>query len=165
MELRNLHSAIRPLGLLCGILAPILLQSGAACQQPPAHPNRPTAAQQEVPLPSRTAIEAQAGIEVIALRLSGNGNLLDLRYKVKDPQKAHAILGRQSKPMLVDPVTGHKFIVPDMAYVGALRQTAVAPEAGKTYFILFGNPVRTIHRGQKLDLVLGDLTLHGIPVE
>jgi hypothetical protein len=144
-------------------LATCVLAVGCASQKPLASGERAPGSQSTIS--AEGGFEAQAGIQVVALRLSGNGNLLDLRYKVKDPEKAHTLLSHQAKPMLLDPTTGRKLIVPEMAYVGALRQTAVAPQEGKTYFILFGNPSKGVHTGQQLDLVLGDLTLRGLTVE
>ena len=151
--------AILALLLITGIFTVV-----CACQNPPASAE-PAPVPPDASSSSKSGLEVQAGIEIVALRLTANGHLLDLRYKVKNPERAHLMLSRQTKPMLVDPATGLKLIVPDMAYVGALRQTAVAPQEGKTYFILFANPWRTIHVGQRLDLVLGDLTLPDLTVE
>lgn len=107
----------------------------------------------------REAAQQKLGIEVVALRLSEGGNVIDLRYKVLDPSKAHACLSSHARPYLQDPTTGAKLSVPDMPYVGALRQTAVEPLAGKTYFIIFWNPRRLIKEGRKLNLVVGNQTI------
>ena len=63
-----------------------------------------------------------------------------------------------------DPATGTRLTVPDMPNVGALRQTAVAPQAGKVYFILFWNPGGLVKPGQKVDLVLGGTTVRDLVV-
>jgi hypothetical protein len=110
------------------------------------------------------AAEKKLGIEVVALRLSEGGNVLDLRYRVVDPAKAHACLSSHARPYLQDVASGTKLGVPDMAYVGALRQTAVEPLAGKVYFMLFWNPRRAVQVGQKIDLVVGDQTVTGLIV-
>jgi hypothetical protein len=148
----------------CVALLMGLLSLGGGAQPLPIR-NIPTGRRPDATPRARSDFEVRTGIEVVALRLSAAGNLLDFRYKVLDPERARAILQSQTKPALVVPSTGLKLTVPDMAYVGALRQTAVAPQAGKTYFILFSNPRRVVQAGQKLDLLVGDMTLHGIPVE
>ena len=118
----------------------------------------------EAPTRRDGAPEKKLGIEVVALRLAQGGNVLDLRYRVVDPAKAHACLSSHARPYLQDVASGTKLGVPDMAYVGALRQTAAEPLAGKVYFMLFWNPRRAVQVGQKVDLVVGDQTVTGLIV-
>lgn len=115
--------------------------------------------------PGSSEAEQKLGIQVVALRLSEAGNVLDLRYRVVDPEKAHQCLGRGVKPRIEDSRTGLTLSVPDMAYVGSLRQTAVAPEAGKVYFILFGNAGTAVKAGSRVTLVIGDIRLENLVVE
>ena len=107
--------------------------------------------------------EENLGIEVVAVRLSEAGNVLDLRYRVVDPAKAHACLSQHARPYLQDAATGAKLSVPDMP-VGALRQTAAQPLAGKVYFMIFWNPQRAVKAGQKVNLVVGDQIIPGLVV-
>jgi hypothetical protein len=105
------------------------------------------------------------GIEFSALRLTSGGTMLDFRYRVVDSQKAAALLQKSAKPYLLDPVTGARLMVPSPAYIGPLRQTAVAPEVGKTYFIFFGNAGRLLKQGDRVTLVLGDARFEGLEIE
>jgi len=105
------------------------------------------------------------GIELVALRLTSAETMLDFRYRVVDSQKAAALLRKGAKPYLLDPVTGARLMVPSPAYIGPLRQTAVAPEVGKTYFIFFGNAGRLLKHGDRVTLVLGDARFEGIEIE
>ena len=135
--------------LRCLLAAGILL---GACTLNPAiarEPGHPPSGK------GQCAAEDLMGISVVAIRLSQGGNLLDLRYRVTDPAKAHELLNRHVSPYLQDPETGQKLTVPDMPYVGALRQTAAEPLAGKVYFIIFWNPGGAVKPGQKVQLVLG----------
>jgi hypothetical protein len=109
--------------------------------------------------------ERKLGIEIEALRISGGGNLLDLRYRVVAPDKARECLGHGVKPFIEDPVTCARLVVPTMPYVGALRQTAVEPEAGRVYFILFGNAGRQVRRGGKVTVVIGDVDVEDVVVQ
>lgn len=115
------------------------------------------------PLPALVALP-ELGIEVVALHLSASGSIVDLRYRVVDPRKAAVMLRRQETPLLLDPEHGLQLSVPAMAYVGSLRQTAIEPEAGKTYFILFGNAARSVKPGSRVTLVLGDRKVEGLTV-
>ena len=148
-------------GALWALLAGILILAGCAAQKAPvqqswANPVRP--------LPSSEAAQRKLGIQVVALHLSEGGNILDLRYKVVDPARAHTCLSKDIKPVLVDPASGARLAVPDMAFVGALRQTAAEPLAGKVYFILFWNPRVLVKAGQKVNLVMGDVTVKDLVV-
>ena len=105
------------------------------------------------------------GIELVALRLTSAGTMLDFRYRVVDSQKAAALLHKGAKPYLVDPASGARLMVPSPAFIGPLRQTAVAPEVGKTYFIFFGNSGRLLKQGDRVTLVLGDARFEGIEIE
>jgi hypothetical protein len=105
------------------------------------------------------------GIELVALRLTSAETMLDFRYRVVDSQKAAALLHKGAKPYLLDPATGARLMVPSPAYIGPLRQTAVAPEVGKTYFIFFGNAGRLLKQGDRVTLVLGDARFEGIEIE
>ncbi len=110
------------------------------------------------------SIAERLGIEVVALRLTSAGTMLDFRYRVVNSRRASDILSKSAKPYLLDPATGTRLTTPSPAYVGPLRQTSVTPEAGKTYFIFFGNPGRLLKKGCLVTLVLGDTRLDGLEI-
>jgi hypothetical protein len=66
----------------------------------------------------------QFGVRLTGVRLTANGYVVDLRYRVLDPVKAQALLDRTVRPVLVDETTGNRFYVPVPPTVGALRQTS-----------------------------------------
>jgi len=136
-----------------------LVAAASVAAPPPGKTASPAASPVGMPCVSADLAKSKLGIEIVALRLAQGGNILDLRYKVLDPAKAHDCLNRHVSPYLKDPASGAKLTVPDMPYVGALRQTAAEPLAGKVYFILFWNPGRAIKAGQKVQLVVGGTTL------
>jgi hypothetical protein len=79
------------------------------------------------------------GIEVVALRLTGAGYMVDFRYRVLDEDKATELFARSNTPVLIHATTGARLEVPRPAKTGPLRPTN-PPEAGRIYFILFANP-------------------------
>lgn len=99
------------------------------------------------------------GIEFLETRLSAAGSMVDLRYRVLDPDKAAPLLDRKIRPVLVHLETGRRYYVPQPPIVGALRQTmrgSQAPQPGRTYFMLFANPDRVLKTGDALALFVGD---------
>jgi len=114
----------------------------------------------------RRAHEDACGIRVEALRLSAAGYMLDFRYRVTDPAKAAPLLDGRQRPYLTD-AKGAKLGVPDTPILGSLRQTArngkVAP--AHTYFVLFANPGKYLHPGDRVTLVAGAARLPGLTVE
>lgn len=105
------------------------------------------------------------GIEVVALRRSAGGNMLDFRYRVIDPEKARPILDRRSKAYLIDQASGTRLGVPDTPKVGPLRQTAREPIAGLTYFVIFSNSGKLMRAGDLATVVIGDFRAENVVVE
>lgn len=116
-------------------------------------------------LPKAAPIRSQAGIEVEHLRLSAHGRLVDLRYRVTDPEKAADFAKRELKPVLIDSQSGAKLQVPTSPKVGPLRQLAKGNDPKKVYFSLFSNAGMVVKPGSKVCLQLGDLCIDNLVVE
>ena len=143
--------------LAAGLLAAVCL-GAAGC----------TAADRAIvasPSISQQSAEERLGIRVEALRWSADGYMLDFRYRVVDPELARPILTRSIKPYIIDEATGAKFLIPSSPKVGAMRQTTLEPEAGRTYWLLFANPAKYIKPGSLVTVVVGDHRLEHIVVE
>lgn len=110
-------------------------------------------------------LESRWGIQISSLRLSANGNIVDFRYKVLDPDKAAALGDPETKPFLADQASGAKLLVPKTPKIGPLRQTAQRPQAGKVYFMLFANPGKLVKSGGKVTLTVGDFHAENLAVE
>ena len=111
------------------------------------------------------ALREKWGIEMTSLRMSGNGHLIDFRYRVFDPDKAAVLGDKQYKPYLIDQVTGTRLVIPDTPKLGPLRQSATRLEAGKIYFMLFANSGRLVKSGRKVTVVIGDFKVENLTVE
>jgi len=156
----------RVLSVLVGVAVGLTVLSGSGCAAkgapraslpPPPARVRPAPAAAIARLP-------ELGIEVVGLHITAGGNLVDFRYRVLDPHKAALLLNAREKPVLMDLAHGLRLSVPTMAYVGALRQTSIEPEAGKTYFILFGNAARSVVTGSRVTLVIGESRIEDLVV-
>lgn len=114
----------------------------------------------------RSEIENKLGIEIVGLRRSAEGYMLDFRYRLLDPAKAAPLLDRKLNPYLLDEATGAQMSVPTAPKVGQLRPTSrnkVIP--GRNYYMLFANPGRFLKQGSKVALVLGDLKIEHLTVQ
>ncbi len=107
--------------------------------------------------------EKNFGIEIVSLRTTAGGQMLDLRFQVTDPQKAKALLDKNQKAYLLDGKTGKTLPVP-VTKAGAMRQTTLNPEAGRLYFMLFSNPGGMVREGGRVSLLVGDFRKDGIVV-
>jgi hypothetical protein len=116
------------------------------------------------PLAKVKSIEERWGIQIIGIRQTAAGYMLDFRYRVTDPEKAAPLFVRKTKPYLIDQASGAKFAVPNPPKTGPLR-TSDPPQANRIYFIFFGNPGKYIKPGNKVTVVIGDFRVENLVVE
>jgi hypothetical protein len=104
------------------------------------------------------------GVDVVGVHPISSGQMLRFTYRILDPAKAKTLQEKTVKPYLTDEATGTRLAVPAMENVGELRQTA-APEAGRTYFIIFGNPGGLVRSGSRVSVVIGSFHAEGLIVD
>jgi hypothetical protein len=137
--------------IICGCVITLLASTGWGQASPaPSQSDRP-------------AIEQKWGIQILNVRRTAAGHMLDFRYRVLDPQKAAPLFVRQTKPYLIDQASGKVLAVPNMAKVGPLRSSN-QPKADRTYWMFFGNP-GLVKAGSKVSVVIGDFKVKDITVE
>jgi hypothetical protein len=108
--------------------------------------------------------EKTFGITIVSLRPTAGGHMLDLRFRVVDPEKARVILDKNKKAYLLDDRTGKTLPVP-VTKAGSMRQTTLKPQEGRIYFALFSNPNRMVTEGGSVSLLIGNFRKDGIMVE
>ncbi len=113
---------------------------------------------------NNVSLEERFGIEVVALRDTAAGHMLDFRFRVTDLEKALLFFREDIKPYLVDQATGKSLTVPVPAKLGPMRPTGRNPKEGVTYWMFFGNP-GLIKPGDKVTIVVGDYKLEDMLVE
>jgi len=113
------------------------------------------------------SIEEKLGIKIEGIRLSAGGYMLDFRYRVLEPDKAHSLFDPKIQPYLVDEATGAKFTVPAPPKVGSLRQKSRGgiPKKDRVYSILFANPARYVKAGKRVSIVFGKVSIEGVTVQ
>ncbi|KGJ91581.1 hypothetical protein [Thalassotalea sp. ND16A] len=112
----------------------------------------------------RTFMKRRWGVEVMYVRRTAAGYMLEFRYKVLDAEKSRPLFERQSKPVLTHTETGAKLIVPTPAKTGALRNSN-SPIAGNTYWMFFANPGKLVQRGEHVDIEIGKFLVEGLAVK
>ncbi len=111
------------------------------------------------------AAEEKLGIEILSLRITAGGYLLDMRYRIRDREKARVFLDPKAELWLLHASTGARLKVPSPPKIGPLRQIPPESELDKIYFVLFANPGRLVKAGDKVGLEVGGVTVKWIPVE
>jgi hypothetical protein len=104
------------------------------------------------------------GVEIISVKPVSSGYMLAFKYRVIDPKRASILNERKIKPYLVDEATGTVLAVPALENIGELRQGA-APEADRSYFMVFGNPGKLVKSGARVSIVAGDFRLQVLVVD
>ena len=110
-------------------------------------------------------MEDKWGIQVVGMRPTAQGHMLNFRYKIIDPEKASPLVSPKAKPYVIDQKTGKTLAVPSLPKVGALRQRGTKAYPDRIYFIIFGNPGKFIKSGDKVSVVIGDFKAEDIVVE
>jgi hypothetical protein len=105
------------------------------------------------------------GIRVERIKPAVNGLMLDLRYRITDPEKARELVKKSTPLSLVDQASGKVLPVPDLAKVGKLRSVPNADDMGKVYWVFFNNPGGSVKPGNKVTLHVGDVQIKDITVE
>jgi hypothetical protein len=137
----------------------------------PAQGEAAPAAKAPAPAP-RSAARAQApgkklGIHITALRLTAAGYMVDVRYRVTDPERAKTFAGgKHTEVFLVDEATGTRLAVPTTPKLGPLRQRLKGDvRSDREYFVLFANPGRQLRPGNQVTLVAGNVRIPHLAVE
>jgi hypothetical protein len=121
----------------------------------------PSGKEREVPAAS---VGDTAGVEVVSLRKTAGGRMLDFRFRVIDPEKAVPLLSGETPAYLVDPATGAKMSVPNTK-IGNMRQTTRQPEEGRVYFLFFQDAGQQVKSGDKVTVVIGEHRFENLTVQ
>lgn len=159
---------VLPVGAQSPAPAPAPAQAPASAPAAPAQPT--TAAAPSRYQPSRIPKRAAAlyglvwGVESLRVKLVESGEIVRFSYSVMDPDKAKALNDKKFEPVLIDPQAGVKLVVPTLDKVGQLRQSST-PEMGKSYWMAFSNKGRTVKRGDRVNIVIGQFRAEGLVVD
>jgi hypothetical protein len=112
----------------------------------------------------KQALSEKWGVELVAMRSTAAGHMVDFRYRVLDAKKAAPLFKRQTKPYLIHQASGKVLAVPNTAKLGSLRNSNT-PQEGRTYWMFFGNHHRIVQKGDKVTVAIGDFRAADIEVD
>lgn len=138
--------------LLAGGLVMASLPTSVFAEERASHPRK------------NTLLKRQWGIEIVYVRQTSAGYMLEFRYRVLDAEKASALFERQTKPVLIHADSGARFIVPTPAKTGALRNSN-SPKSGNTYWMFFANPGKYVEVGDAVSIEIGDFVINNLEVQ
>jgi hypothetical protein len=104
------------------------------------------------------------GVKVEAIRTTAEGYMLDFRYRVTDPEKSMKLMDRHIVPYLIDQKTGNKISV-QSGRLGPMRQTAAKPKENRVYTVIFSNPNKSVKKGDKVTVIMGDFRAENLAVQ
>lgn len=137
--------------LFCSALS-FVLSTPVAAEERGSHPRK------------NTFMKREWGIEIMYVRQSAAGYMLEFRYKVLDAEKAEALFNRKTKPVLIHEKTGAQLIVPTPAKTGALRNSNI-PLDDHIYWMFFANPGRLVEPGELVDIQIGEFLVENLVVQ
>lgn len=133
----------------------------AGCATAPTAPSSSSGQERAV---RAASIGESAGVEVVSLRKTVAGRMLDFRFRVIDPEKAAPLLSRGTSAYILDPATGAKMPVPNTK-IGNMRQTTLKPEKGRVYFMFFDAAGQQVKSGDKVTVVIGEHRFQNLTVQ
>jgi hypothetical protein len=173
--IRNRLDLVSPARIVAFLLAAILAVAAAGAQ--PDGQSRTDAstgaAKTGSPMhykPNRVAKRAGEyygmiwGVDSLSVKAVESGALIRFTYRVLDPEKAKILNDRKVEAFLDSPAARIRLSVPSLEKVGQLRQ-GNSEEAGKSYWMAFSNPRRTVKRGDHVNVVIGRFHADDLVVE
>ncbi|RMH14197.1 MAG: hypothetical protein D6698_13045 [Gammaproteobacteria bacterium] len=115
-------------------------------------------------VPWKGYIKRQWGVEVLYVRRTAAGYMLEFRYRVLDPKKAKPLIVRKTKPVMTHHESGAKLVVPAPETTGPMRNT-FNQVAGQTYWMFFSNPAKLVKPGDHVDIRIGKFEVKGLVVQ
>lgn len=105
------------------------------------------------------------GVRIESVRLSAAGYMVDVRYRILDPDKAAKLVHRRTPLYLIDQASKRRLTAPAPPKIGALRKIAATLTPGRVYFTLFANPDRLLKSGDKVTIAMSGIRVADVPVE
>lgn len=161
---------MRNIIFVVGLFA-VLLWSGATPAATPAAAAKPATAAKKsshyvpaMPAGARQYYATTWGVDQLSAKLVESGQLVRFDYRIIDAAKAAPFNDRASSPQLLDERAHVVLQVPTMEKVGPLRQS-MAPEIGKTYWMVFSNKGHYVKQGHRVSVLIGSIRVDGLIVQ
>ncbi len=113
---------------------------------------------------AREFYSAAWGIDRLRVSSTMSGNLIRFSFRVVQPKIATALGDHEATPHLFAPRTNAMLQVPNMEQIGQLRQLHT-DEVNKDYWMVFSNKGNLVHRGDRVNVIIGKFHADGLVVE
>jgi hypothetical protein len=109
---------------------------------------------------SQAGLVERSGVQLVRVAVTGGGGLIDLRFKVVDPQKAASVHDPRTPPAVVDERTGLVFnqLLMNHSHTGDFQPAL-------TYYLVFENTGDWVRRGTTVTVLLGDAQVENVVVQ
>jgi hypothetical protein len=104
------------------------------------------------------------GVDSLNVKAVESGELIRFSYRILDPGKAGILNDKNVEAVLISPAARARLVIPSLEKVGQLRQSN-SPEEGRSYWMAFSNPRRTVKRGDHVNIEIGQFHISGLVVE
>ena len=115
-----------------------------------------------------TELEKKWGIKLYGIRWTAAGYMLEMKFRVLDPDKAFPLLKRDVKRYVVVEKSGAVLEVPFTQKLGSLKSSVRTSNMVKkdyNYIALFANPNKHVNSGDKVTLVIGNFMAENLVVQ
>jgi hypothetical protein len=111
------------------------------------------------PAVSADGLAQRSGVTITQVAVTGAGGLVDLRFKVLDPVKAHAVHDPATPPAIVDERSG---LVVNRLLMSHSHSGEYQPAV--TYYLVFENTNNWVRRGSRVTVLLGNVQVEHVVV-
>ncbi len=111
------------------------------------------------PIVTADGLVQQSGVKITQVAVTGDGGLVDLRFKVVDPERANTLHDATTPPAVVDEESGlvvHQLLM-DHSHRGPYKTSV-------TYYLVFNNPGNWVHHGSRVSVMLGNAQVEHVLV-
>lgn len=108
----------------------------------------------------KAAFEETTGVQIVGVAVTAGGGMLDLRYRVLDPDKAVVIHDKDNPPTIIHEATKHSINKPFMHHSKGRDLHAAV-----TYYELLLNLGEVVKAGDAVTIVVGDAHLAHVIVQ
>jgi hypothetical protein len=104
-------------------------------------------------------LAGRSGVLITRVAVTGAGGLVDLRFKVVDPDRTTSLHDKRTPPAIVDERTG---LVVHELFMGHAHSDPF--KSGITYYLVFNNPGNWVKAGSRVSVLLGDAQVQHVVV-
>lgn len=150
---------VLPMAALIGIMTLVIVFA--------SKPAAPAPGTDTHTMPSSNEIESRFGVRFTQVGITADGGMVDLRYRVLDPDKAMAVMDMAMSGGSSNPDAPWLIVEGDGTEIknSEVMSMKQLPEPNSVQFVLFANPRGVLESGMFVTIVVGDLRLAHVPVQ